>query len=45
MAIGYRLKEERSRLGISQTDLAHVGGVGKTTQTVSYTHLTLPTID
>ncbi|PKF27415.1 MULTISPECIES: helix-turn-helix domain-containing protein [Pseudomonas] len=32
MAIGYRLKEERSRLGISQTDLAQVGGVGKTTQ-------------
>ncbi|QEQ86088.1 XRE family transcriptional regulator [Pseudomonas sp. p99-361] len=32
MAIGYRLKEERSRLGFSQTDLARVGGVGKTTQ-------------
>lgn len=32
MAIGDRLKEERSRLGFSQTDLAGVGGVGKTTQ-------------
>ncbi|MEB3437891.1 helix-turn-helix transcriptional regulator [Pseudomonas sp. A2] len=32
MAIGDRLKEERSRLGLSQTDLATVGGVGKTTQ-------------
>lgn len=32
MAIGDRLKEERSRLGFSQTDLAGAGGVGKTTQ-------------
>jgi len=32
MAIGDRLKEERSRLGVSQTDLATAGGVGKTTQ-------------
>lgn len=32
MAIGERLKQERSRLGFSQTDLAGVGGVGKTTQ-------------
>lgn len=32
MAIGDRLKEERSRLGFSQTDLASAGGVGKTTQ-------------
>lgn len=32
MAIGDRLKEERSRLGLSQTDLGAVGGVGKTTQ-------------
>ncbi|WP_079227325.1 helix-turn-helix domain-containing protein [Pseudomonas putida] len=32
MTIGDRLKEERSRLGLSQTDLAAVGGVGKTTQ-------------
>lgn len=32
MAIGDRLKEERSRLGFSQTDLATAGGVGKTTQ-------------
>ncbi|KXK69689.1 XRE family transcriptional regulator [Pseudomonas monteilii] len=32
MTIGDRLKEERSRLGLSQTDLAAVGEVGKTTQ-------------
>ncbi|WP_431483706.1 helix-turn-helix domain-containing protein [Pseudomonas solani] len=32
MTIGDRLKEERSRLGFNQTDLAAVGGVGKTTQ-------------
>lgn len=32
MTIGDRLKEERSRLGLSQTDLGAVGGVGKTTQ-------------
>lgn len=32
MAIGERLKEERLRLGISQTDLGAAGGVGKTTQ-------------
>ncbi|WP_336332326.1 helix-turn-helix transcriptional regulator [Pseudomonas putida] len=32
MTIGERLKEERVRLGLSQTDLAAVGGVGKTTQ-------------
>lgn len=32
MTIGERLKEERSRLGFNQTDLAAVGGVGKTTQ-------------
>lgn len=32
MTIGERLKEERSRLGYNQTDLAAVGGVGKTTQ-------------
>ncbi|MCP1605739.1 helix-turn-helix domain-containing protein [Pseudomonas citronellolis] len=30
--IGDRLKEERVRLGLSQTDLGAVGGVGKTTQ-------------
>lgn len=32
MAIGDRLKEERSRLGFSQTELGAAGGVGKTTQ-------------
>lgn len=32
MTIGERLKEERSRLGFSQTDLGAAGGVGKTTQ-------------
>lgn len=32
MTIGDRLKEERSRLGLSQTDLGAAGGVGKTTQ-------------
>lgn len=32
MTIGARLKEERSRLGLSQTDLGAAGGVGKTTQ-------------
>jgi transcriptional regulator with XRE-family HTH domain len=32
MTIGERLKEERSRLGLSQTDLGAIGGVGKTTQ-------------
>jgi len=32
MTIGDRLKEERSRLGLSQTDLGASGGVGKTTQ-------------
>lgn len=32
MTIGERLKEERSRLGFNQTDLATLGGVGKTTQ-------------
>ena len=32
MTIGERLKEERSRLGFNQTDLAALGGVGKTTQ-------------
>lgn len=32
MAIGERLKEERLRLGLSQTDLGAAGGVGKTTQ-------------
>lgn len=32
MNIGDRLKEERERLGLSQTALAHIGGVGKTTQ-------------
>ena len=32
MTIGVRLKEERSRLGLNQTDLAAAGGVGKTTQ-------------
>ena len=30
--IGERLREERTRLGLSQTDLASTGGVGKTTQ-------------
>ncbi|MCQ4314458.1 XRE family transcriptional regulator [Stutzerimonas zhaodongensis] len=32
MAIGERLKEERSRLGFSQTDFGALAGVGKTTQ-------------
>ena len=32
MTIGERLKEERSRLGLSQTDLGAAGSVGKTTQ-------------
>lgn len=32
MTIGDRLKEERARLGLSQTDLGAAGGVGKTTQ-------------
>lgn len=32
MTIGDRLREERSRLGLSQTDLGAAGGVGKTTQ-------------
>ena len=32
MTIGVRLKEERVRLKLSQTDLGAVGGVGKTTQ-------------
>jgi len=32
MTIGERLKEERSRLKLSQTDLGAIGGVGKTTQ-------------
>ncbi|MFP7634508.1 helix-turn-helix domain-containing protein [Pseudomonas veronii] len=32
MTISVRLKEERSRLKLSQTDLGAVGGVGKTTQ-------------
>lgn len=32
MTVGERLKEERSRLGLSQTELGAVGGVGKTTQ-------------
>jgi len=32
MTMGERLKEERSRLGLSQTDLGAAGGVGKTTQ-------------
>ncbi|MBH3356282.1 helix-turn-helix domain-containing protein [Pseudomonas stutzeri] len=32
MAIGERLKEERVRLKLSQTELGAVGGVGKTTQ-------------
>ena len=32
MAIGGRLKEERSRLGYSQTDFGALAGIGKTTQ-------------
>ncbi|WP_306169273.1 S24 family peptidase [Halomonas sp. MMSF_3323] len=32
MTIGERLKEERERLALSQTALAAIGGVGKTTQ-------------
>lgn len=32
MTISVRLKEERTRLKLSQTDLGAVGGVGKTTQ-------------
>ncbi|AQU84904.1 MULTISPECIES: XRE family transcriptional regulator [unclassified Halomonas] len=32
MIIGERLKEERERIGLSQTALAQIGGVGKTTQ-------------
>jgi|TARA_A100001518_G_scaffold309_1_gene276 transcriptional regulator with XRE-family HTH domain len=32
MNIGDRLKEERERLGLNQTALAQIGGVGKTTQ-------------
>lgn len=32
MTIGERLKEERSRLGMNQTDIGALGGVGKTTQ-------------
>lgn len=32
MNIGERLKEERERIGLSQTALAQIGGVGKTTQ-------------
>ncbi|MGY4638180.1 helix-turn-helix domain-containing protein [Pseudomonas sp. TE24901] len=32
MTISIRLKEERARLKLSQTDLGAVGGVGKTTQ-------------
>ncbi|TKJ63980.1 transcriptional regulator [Pseudomonas sp. CFBP13506] len=32
MTISARLKEERTRLKLSQTDLGAVGGVGKTTQ-------------
>ena len=32
MTIGERLKEERSRLGLSQTEMGAAGGVGKTTQ-------------
>lgn len=32
MNVGERLKKERERLGMSQTALAEIGGVGKTTQ-------------
>lgn len=32
MTISVRLKEERARLKLSQTELGAVGGVGKTTQ-------------
>lgn len=32
MTIGERLKEERLRLGLSQTELGAAGGKGKTTQ-------------
>ncbi|NGO90497.1 MAG: helix-turn-helix domain-containing protein, partial [Halomonas sp.] len=32
MSIGERLREERERIGLSQTALAQIGGVGKTTQ-------------
>lgn len=32
MTVGERLKEERVRLGMSQTELGAVAGIGKTTQ-------------
>ncbi|WP_308423918.1 helix-turn-helix domain-containing protein, partial [Pseudomonas asuensis] len=34
MTIGSRLRAERKRLGMSQTDFAKVGGVGKNTQVI-----------
>ncbi len=31
MAVGVRLKEERSRLGLTQTDMVAAGRMGQTT--------------
>ena len=42
--VGERIKERRIELGLSMPELGKRIGVNKSTiQTVSYTHLTLPT--
>lgn len=40
---GLRLKEERKRLGLSQTELAQIGGVGRLAQSQYESEATAPT--
>lgn len=40
---GLRLKEERKRLGLSQTELAEIGGVGRLAQSQYESEVTAPT--
>ena len=45
MAIGQRLRQERQRTGLNQTDFARIGGVGRNSQTEYETGKTPPNAD
>jgi transcriptional regulator with XRE-family HTH domain len=43
-SFGKRLREERERLGLSQTEFAQVGGIGRTTQHIYETDIRTPDV-
>lgn len=43
--LGERLRDARKRLGLTQTELASAGGIGRTAQVSYEANLTSPTID